>query len=396
MATCTSSRRDLLQATCGERRLGGINQSVATFPGREAGRRGFPASVPGARFARAFWRITSRWSRAPERSTPRRATARKTTSSAGNTASTTYCPVDAAGRFFHAEGADGQLPEELIGKTVWEGESHRDRDPAAARRSARACEKSSTAIRTAGAATSRRSSAPPSSGSSAWIATISGSDALDAIRKVKWLPAWGEERIHNMIATRPDWCISRQRVWGVPIIVFYCDGCREPLTDRKVLDGVVTLFAEHSADIWYERTAAELLPAGHDVRQMRRHGVQQRERHSRRLVRLRFEPSCRAGHSRRTALAGRHVSRGRRPVSRLVPQFAAGRRRAARAGALSRVRDERLDARRRRPGDVEVARQRRSSPRRSSSSTARKFCGFGSRRSNTTRTFASRTRSSRA
>jgi len=65
-----------------------------------------------------------------------------------------------------------------------------------------------------------------------------------------------------MIATRPDWCISRQRVWGVPIIVFYCDHCREPLTDRKILDGIVRLFAEHTADVWYERTAAELLPPG--------------------------------------------------------------------------------------------------------------------------------------
>jgi isoleucyl-tRNA synthetase len=66
----------------------------------------------------------------------------------------------------------------------------------------------------------------------------------------------------NMIATRPDWCISRQRVWGVPITVFYCDSCREPLTDRKILDGIVALFREHTADIWYEKSAAELLPAG--------------------------------------------------------------------------------------------------------------------------------------
>ena len=86
--------------------------------------------------------------------------------------------------------------------------------------------------------------------------------ALEAIRTVRWIPAWGEERISNMIASRPDWCISRQRVWGVPIIVFYCEACREPITDRKILDGIVALFREHSADIWYERTAAELLPAG--------------------------------------------------------------------------------------------------------------------------------------
>ncbi len=62
--------------------------------------------------------------------------------------------------------------------------------------------------------------------------------ALDAVRQVRWMPAWGEERISNMIATRPDWCISRQRIWGVPIIVFYCAHCREPITGRKILDHV--------------------------------------------------------------------------------------------------------------------------------------------------------------
>jgi isoleucyl-tRNA synthetase len=86
--------------------------------------------------------------------------------------------------------------------------------------------------------------------------------ALESIQAVKWLPEWGEERISNMVAGRPDWCISRQRVWGVPIVVFYCGACREPLTDRKILDGVVDLFAQHSADIWFERSAAELVPAG--------------------------------------------------------------------------------------------------------------------------------------
>jgi len=63
----------------------------------------------------------------------------------------------------------------------------------------------------------------------------------------------------NMIATRPDWCISRQRVWGVPIIAFYCENCQEPMTDRKVLDRVVELFGQHTADVWYDRSAAELV-----------------------------------------------------------------------------------------------------------------------------------------
>ncbi|HYK16876.1 MAG TPA: class I tRNA ligase family protein, partial [Bryobacteraceae bacterium] len=63
------------------------------------------------------------------------------------------------------------------------------------------------------------------------------------------------------IATRPDWCISRQRVWGVPIIAFYCENCQEPLTDRKILDRVVALFAKESSDAWYDHSAAELVGA---------------------------------------------------------------------------------------------------------------------------------------
>jgi isoleucyl-tRNA synthetase len=86
--------------------------------------------------------------------------------------------------------------------------------------------------------------------------------ALESIRQVRWMPSWGEERISNMVATRPDWCISRQRIWGVPIIVFYCDGCREPVTDRRILGPIVDLFREHTADIWYERSAPDLLPPG--------------------------------------------------------------------------------------------------------------------------------------
>src|SRR5258708_4598775 len=85
--------------------------------------------------------------------------------------------------------------------------------------------------------------------------------ALRAIAEVKWQPAWGEERISNMIATRPDWCISRQRTWGVPIVAFTCKACQNLVHDRRALDRVIELFREHSADIWYEKTAAELLGA---------------------------------------------------------------------------------------------------------------------------------------
>ncbi|PYV60843.1 MAG: isoleucine--tRNA ligase [Acidobacteria bacterium] len=75
--------------------------------------------------------------------------------------------------------------------------------------------------------------------------------ALEEIKQVKWDPAWGEERISNMVETRPDWCISRQRVWGVPIAVFACNGCGKPLNDPAVNRRVVEVFAKSGADSWY-------------------------------------------------------------------------------------------------------------------------------------------------
>ncbi|SNS83942.1 Isoleucyl-tRNA synthetase [Granulicella rosea] len=86
--------------------------------------------------------------------------------------------------------------------------------------------------------------------------------SLDAIKQVVWDPAWGEERISNMIATRPDWCISRQRIWGVPIAVFLCDRCAHPLNDEKINASIVELFKKESADAWYKHEPADLLPAG--------------------------------------------------------------------------------------------------------------------------------------
>jgi isoleucyl-tRNA synthetase len=88
------------------------------------------------------------------------------------------------------------------------------------------------------------------------------SRALEEIRKVKWDPAWGEERISNMIATRPDWCISRQRIWGVPIAVFLCEGCKKPLNDPAINRKIVELFARAGADAWYTPEADALIPAG--------------------------------------------------------------------------------------------------------------------------------------
>ena len=84
--------------------------------------------------------------------------------------------------------------------------------------------------------------------------------ALAAIRQVEWFPAWGEERIHNMLANRQDWCISRQRSWGVPIPAVYCTGCREAILTTELTNRAATLFAEHGADAWYERDIAEFAP----------------------------------------------------------------------------------------------------------------------------------------
>ena len=86
--------------------------------------------------------------------------------------------------------------------------------------------------------------------------------ALDEITRVVWDPAWGEERISNMIATRPDWCISRQRIWGVPIAVFLCEKCHEPLNNEAINASLVELFTREGADAWYKHAASALLPAG--------------------------------------------------------------------------------------------------------------------------------------
>jgi isoleucyl-tRNA synthetase len=100
-----------------------------------------------------------------------------------------------------------------------------------------------------------------------WFISMEKNDlrkkTLAAIDAVTWIPAWGRDRIHGMIENRPDWCISRQRLWGVPITMFYCKGCGSEVMTQEILDHVVCLVREYGADVWFEREPKDLLPAGH-------------------------------------------------------------------------------------------------------------------------------------
>ncbi len=97
-----------------------------------------------------------------------------------------------------------------------------------------------------------------------WFCSVEAfkEDAVRAADAVQWLPEWGGERMKQMIRERADWCISRQRHWGLPIPVFYCEDCKKPIVTDETIEAVSKAFGESGSNVWYEKTAAELLPAG--------------------------------------------------------------------------------------------------------------------------------------
>jgi isoleucyl-tRNA synthetase len=86
--------------------------------------------------------------------------------------------------------------------------------------------------------------------------------AVEAVAHVHWVPAWGEERLRNMVANRPDWCISRQRAWGVPIPALACTGCNEAILTVELVERVATVFQQHGADSWYQNPLEDFVPPG--------------------------------------------------------------------------------------------------------------------------------------
>lgn len=97
-----------------------------------------------------------------------------------------------------------------------------------------------------------------------WFLSLTHNDlrskALDSIRRTQWIPHWGRERIYGMVEKRPDWCLSRQRSWGVPIIAFRCDNCSHILLDSDLIDHIANLFDTEGSDVWFAKSPEELLP----------------------------------------------------------------------------------------------------------------------------------------
>ena len=166
--------------------------------------------------------------------------------------------------------------------------------------------------------------------------------SLEEIRKVAWVPPWGEERIFGMIENRPDWCISRQRSWGVPIVAFHCEDCAHVVVDAKVAHRVADLMEEGGADVWFERQPGDLLPPDYKCPECG--GASFRKETD--ILDVWFD----SGVSQAAVLEKREeltwpsdmYLEGQRSASRLVPQLPARRRWRQGCGALPRSAHPRL------------------------------------------------------
>ena len=158
-----------------------------------------------------------------------------------------------------------------------------------------------------------------------WFVSMKKNDlrekALSEIDKVSWVPKWGRERIHGMVSGRPDWCLSRQRSWGVPITILKCENCEEFVTDHDVFSGIVKLVETHSADIWFMKKAEDFLPSGYRCKKCGGASFSKEMD----ILDVWFDSGV--SHAavlekgQQTFLACRHVSRGERSAPWVVSEF---------------------------------------------------------------------------